>query len=473
MSDTTDRSTSPNGGAAQAGSGEIAPGTRIGDYLVTETLARGGFGTVYRVEHALLGRPAALKLLHAELASSDEALARFELEARAVNRIGHPNVIDIHDFGRLPDSRPYYIMELLAGTDLERALRAHGRLPLDEALDILAPLCDALAAAHDKGIIHRDIKASNVFLSERDGRRRVILLDFGVAKLIDPVQQAGITTSRHAVGTPTSMAPEQIVGGPVDARTDVYALAALVYHLIVGEPPFPGQSSTITQYMHMHARRPRAGAKVGVPMAVDDVLVRAMSIAPAERHAGPRELLAALRAAASETTGRTAPTPTTPGRALAVHIDVRVAPASLEDPDEALLADLEGVLPLAGGFHRARGFAAAMEAGNSLLMTVLLPDDRAEDATTRAQAVSAARELDAALVARPGRDARVHVNLVLHAGRVLIAGEKVKGGELMRLSAWVPDVNLDGVAGTAEALAGLDLATDPVAGGDGLLRILP
>src|SRR6185503_7424125 len=156
--------------------------------------------------------------------------------------------------GRADDGRPWFAMELLDGVDLETHIAARGRLTPGEVLTVLGPICDALACAHDAGVIHRDIKASNVFLAA-DGR--VVLLDFGIAKLSDPGIGAGLTLSRQSLGTPSAMAPEQVAGREASERTDVYALGALLYHMLVGEPPFADSSPTVMQYLHCHARRPR------------------------------------------------------------------------------------------------------------------------------------------------------------------------------------------------------------------------
>src|SRR5262249_36917586 len=160
-------------------------------------------------EHVVIGRPAAIKVLHAEWSCSLDAVARFQREALSVNSIGHPSIIDIYEIGELPDGRPFLVMELLEGKDLESHIRARKRLVPGEVLDVLTPLCEALAAAHQQSIVHRDVKAANVFLDQR----RVVLLDFGVAKLLDD-QGADFTTSHHFLGTPGVMAPEQAEGGP-------------------------------------------------------------------------------------------------------------------------------------------------------------------------------------------------------------------------------------------------------------------
>src|SRR6185369_15580856 len=179
-----------------------------GDYVIEGLLAEGGCGSVYVAQHRAMERRAALKILRGALASSPRMVERFVREVDLVNLLRHPNIVEIHDLGQLADGRPYYTMELLEGTTLDAQLRAEGRMPPAEGLEILEPVCSALRAAHAAGIVHRDVKASNIFLSRAGGAAGIKLLDFGIAKLTDPgMSAAGLTTFGHAVGTPTAMAP--------------------------------------------------------------------------------------------------------------------------------------------------------------------------------------------------------------------------------------------------------------------------
>ena len=278
----------------------------VGRYRVREELASGGFGVVHRGEHVELGHQAAIKILHAELASNDTLVRRFEREVEVMRLVNHPAIVEVLEVGRLEDGRPFFVMELLQGVTLQQHLRARGRLPVDEVLGILEPLCDALGAAHQKSVIHRDIKPSNVFLSVRDGGRRVVLLDFGVAKLLDAAGP-GLTASRHAVGTFACMAPEQLLCGAVDARTDVYALGVLAYRMLTGYPPFDNAPYLVMHHMHLHARPPRPSSRAPVNPAFDEVILRALAKAPAARHATVAELLKELRFAAER--GRTSGRP--------------------------------------------------------------------------------------------------------------------------------------------------------------------
>ena len=236
----------------------LKPGTLRGAYVLKKELASGGGGTVYEAQHRILGRRAAVKVLRRQLAASPQMVARFVQEARAVNMIKHPSIVDIFEFDDLPDGRPFYVMELLEGIDLRSILTERGRFPPGEVLEILEPVCSALQAAHDLGIVHRDLKASNIFIANVGGKRVVKLLDFGIAKLLHPdAGEGGLTVVGTRLGTSYTMAPEQIRGDGVDARTDIYALGVVLYHLLTGQYPFRAETMTDIERQHLEAPPPR------------------------------------------------------------------------------------------------------------------------------------------------------------------------------------------------------------------------
>jgi serine/threonine protein kinase len=220
-------------------------GSNVGNYKITVLLGEGGMGAVYKAEHPSIGRTVAIKVLRGEYAYRQDTIERFFNEARSVNQIRHENIVDIIDFGLLPDQRPYFIMEYLEGIDLDGHLRKRGATSLTEALDIMMPVLSALQAAHDEGIIHRDLKPENIFLFERKhGGRVVKLLDFGIAKLLDAKEQFHKTNTGSIIGTPAYMSPEQAAGNKnIDHRADVYAAGIILYELLVGEPPFDGETA--------------------------------------------------------------------------------------------------------------------------------------------------------------------------------------------------------------------------------------
>lgn len=230
----------------------LEPGDTVGEYVIVRLIGEGGFGTVYEATHPVIGKRAAVKLLHAQYSADEQFTSRFVAEARAVNQIHHKNIVDIFSFGDLPDGRHYYVMELLEGAPLDAYLEQRERLPVEEALPILSAIAKALAAAHEAGLAHRDLKPENVFLElDREGFVHPKLLDFGMAKLLDSGIAANHKTrSQSPIGSPLYMSPEQCRGVPVDARTDVYAFGCLAYRMLSGVVPF--DSSTALEVMMAH-----------------------------------------------------------------------------------------------------------------------------------------------------------------------------------------------------------------------------
>jgi serine/threonine-protein kinase len=250
--------------------------------------------------------------------------------------------------GRLADGRPWFAMELLRGRELEEHLVAAGPCSPEACLQILRAVAEALAVAHAHGIIHRDIKASNVFLAGD----RVVLLDFGVAKLLD-LGDEELTVTGTTVGTPASMAPEQTRGGPVDARTDVYALGAMLFHMLTGEKPFAGHETHELRFLHQHARRPRPSSRANVPAVFDPLVGKAMAIDPEARYPTPLALAEAFeqvlaaspgdRAASPEQSGDAAAARPRAGAPLYVLAVVSALGVALASPSVELWDDLEAV----------------------------------------------------------------------------------------------------------------------------------
>ena len=420
------------GADAPAAATALPPGAVIGEWRIVRHIAAGGFGMVYEVAHVVDGTRGALKALHGHLLTSPEMTARLVREAQVIAQLRHPHVVQLLAADTDDSGQPYLVMEYLEGRDLAEAIAARGRLPPADALAILEPLCAAVAAAHDRGVVHRDIKASNVFLCGDPAAPRVVLLDFGIAKLLDDAG-ADLTASRQALGTPSSMAPEQIRGEPVDGRADVYALGALAYHLLTGRMAFEDVSVTMSQYMHLHAARPRPSETAPLDPAADEVVSRAMAIDRARRHPDALAFFSALRGAIGETAAAAAPEVT---RALGLLVSVQAGGGAGSD-DDALLDDVDAVLPLAERELAAGGFVFARDLGEAVLF--VRPD------IDRAAARAAVRAAAAAVDARPGRDPRVAVRFVLHEADVVLVEGRASGGPLCDPAGWgLPD-DADGI----------------------------
>lgn len=264
-------------------------------YRLDRLIGEGGFGQVWRAQREADGETVAIKVLHLELVRSVDALTRFQRELDAIERLNHPNVVRGLGHGTLEDGRPYLILEYIEGPSLREVLHERGALPPAEMLTVLEPLCDALQVAHDAGLVHRDVKASNVILAQRGSAIRPVLLDFGLVKLVDQAGP-GLTSSRSMLGTPAAMAPEQMRGQPVDPRTDIYALGLLAFHMLTGQPAFGGAPGVVQSYLQVHGPRPRPSAKVDIDPAIDDPVARALAPEPAARFPTAKSFSDALRA---------------------------------------------------------------------------------------------------------------------------------------------------------------------------------
>ncbi len=226
-------------GAVGAGGVDHLTGMSIGSYRVGEVLGEGGMGTVYAAQQSdPIIRRVALKVVKAGMGTR-QVVARFAAERQALAAMNHPNIAHIHDAGATPEGHPYFVMELVDGVPISEFCDARG-LDVRQRLELLLPVCDAVQHAHHKGLVHRDLKPGNVLVTDaRDGPQPKVI-DFGIAKAIGSSDPGGpdLTFGQAAVGTPSYMSPEQVAGGPVDTRADVYALGALLYRLLTGVPPF-------------------------------------------------------------------------------------------------------------------------------------------------------------------------------------------------------------------------------------------
>ena len=279
---------------------EINVGNAVGEYQIESLLGEGGMGQVYAAVHPRIGKKAAIKVLRTEFCSQPETVERFVQEARAVNQIGHPNIVDIFSFGELPDGRSYFVMEWLKGENLQTRVKRQ-RLTRNEICDFVEAITRALEAAHEKNIVHRDLKPENVYLHSLRGERPIIkLLDFGIAKLTgDDEQRVERTRTGAIMGTPRYMAPEQARGMEIDHRVDVYSLGVMLFEFVTGQPPFDAQHAMDLIMQHVMQAPPAMSDFVtGVPTAFNDLVRAMMAKNPAERPPLARllEVLAELRA---------------------------------------------------------------------------------------------------------------------------------------------------------------------------------
>jgi len=278
----------------------------IGNYRLLEEIGRGGMGSVYRAEHVVLGKPVAVKVLHSRYTNHPEACQRFLNEARAAAELRHPNIVDVTDFGKAEDGRFFFAMELIQGQSLDQTLEAEGTLQLFRTLGIAGQVARALGAVHGRGIVHRDLKPGNILIERQTGHREIVrvvgrgedramlvetegefdlvkLVDFGVAKFREVAEDPD-----RVLGTPHYMAPEQIRGEDIDHRVDIYALGVVLFEMIVGAPPFDGETPEETVRMHVESPPPLPRLyrpDLRIPEAVECVILKALSKNRKHRHA--------------------------------------------------------------------------------------------------------------------------------------------------------------------------------------------
>jgi serine/threonine protein kinase len=271
-------------------------GTVIGDrYKIVSLIGKGGMGTVYKAQHISLGKTQAIKVLKQSALENSNALNRFELEAKAASCLSHPNLVAVHDYGLTEDGAPYLVMEFIEGVSLLDVLLRDGALNSALVLELFEQICDGLAYAHSQGVVHRDIKPSNIILTRTaNGAAQIKIVDFGIAKILSRDEGHELTQTGEVFGSPMYMSPEQCGGHrEVDARSDVYSVASVMYEALTGQPPFSGANAIQTMYKQINETpSPMDGAsrRLKIPTALENVVMRALEKKPSERHQTMEEL---------------------------------------------------------------------------------------------------------------------------------------------------------------------------------------
>jgi len=274
---------------------ELAPGATVAGYRIEALIGRGGMGAVYRAEEAGLGRKVALKVIAPELAQDERFRERFLRESQIAASLDHPHVIPIYQAGE--DGGVLYLaMRYVEGADLAKLVAQEGALEPRRALELLSQVAEALDAAHEKGLVHRDVKPSNVLIAGAAGREHCYLADFGLTKRTGSL--SAVTAAGDIVGTLEYVAPEQITGDPLDERADVYSLGCVLYECLTGSSPFPRATDVALLWAHVHEEpTPLSKARSELPKELDSVLARALAKEPGRRYRSAGELAAAARSA--------------------------------------------------------------------------------------------------------------------------------------------------------------------------------
>lgn len=282
-----------------------------GKYKIVEYLGAGGMSTVYKARHIVLDKILALKLLQPHLLGNARFVQRFQREAQAMARMQHPNLLTVHECGFL-EGVPFLLLDFVDGKGLDVLIQERARLSVGQMIAIVSQIADGLMNAHDSGVVHRDIKPANIMISENvKGRELVKVVDFGLAKMLeeDPGHQK-ISKEGNSAGSPMYMSPEQCVGDPADARTDIYALGCLMYECLTGNPPLFGQSVLETFNKVMNEKPKPVSTIVEIPQELDDLILKCLEKRPEDRPASMLEFRTTLKEIKERMAGaRRAPNP--------------------------------------------------------------------------------------------------------------------------------------------------------------------
>ena len=466
----------------------IGPGASIAGYRVERLAARGGFATVFQARAEATGERVALKVLNRELMTSSLLVERFRREAAALDLVAHPAIVKVLEVGELPLLQPYLVMEWIEGHTLAKELKARGTFSLDELVSLMEALCDALGAAHGAGLIHRDLKPSNIMVIPAGEWFQLKLVDFGIAKIVDDglaATQQNLTVTGTRIGTPSYMAPEQLLGQPVDARTDIYALGVITFLLLTGQLPFKAPTPLELEELHLYGTAPRVSERASVPPGIDAVVQRCLEKRRENRYPSVTHYLDELRAArrgarvlaAGQVPNDGAFDVPTQVHALGVHVAVFFEGNDEELDDEALVA-IEDALADAEETLTGANMDVALSSGNALVAIRAMERVGPASAKEREEAVALALTWMERFARDFGAvDPRLHATVALHVAPVAVRRDgdrqRYPEGELLRLSGWTAGIPHGAVVATESAVEGLEghFVMTPLDRSPGRLRI--
>lgn len=392
---------------------------------------------MYRAQRKSDGSVTAVKVLRREFCFDSLMLNRFEREIQAISMLRHPNIVQVYDVGQTSDGRPFYSMEFLRGKTLKETLQTPPRLTVHQAISFFSEVSYAISYAHEHGIVHRDLKSSNVVVIQQgDAEPRVKLLDFGVAKFLEPRPgHRGLTRQGVMLGSTSAMSPEQIRGRPVDRRADIYALGVMLFELLTGELPFIAKDPEDLLRMHLEQPTPLPSQRHRPVYAFDAIVARAMQKRREDRFDKVRDLVDACQSALQRPGLRpTSVMQRVPALGLCARIEAERG--ALEQP--AVLKNISVVHKLIDESFRAAGLTHLISTMHAHLGLVILPDSPSEKDAILSKAEQLLHELNNKVNELPELDPGLKVSMTLHVedAEVSSQDENFIAGPILQYEDW-------------------------------------
>lgn len=392
---------------------------------------------VYRAQRKSDGSVKAVKVLRREFCFDSLMLNRFEREIQAISMLEHPNIVKVYDVGQSSDGRPFYSMEFLRGQTLKEILQTPPRLSVHQAISFFSEVSYAISYAHEQGIVHRDLKSSNVVvIQQADAEPRVKLLDFGVAKFLEPRPgQRGITRQGVMLGSTSAMSPEQVRGQPVDRRADIYALGVMLFELLTGELPFVASNPQDLLRMHIEQATPLPSQRHRPVYAFDAIVVRAMQKRREDRFDSARDLIDACQSALQRPGLRPSSVMhRVPALGLCARIEAD--PSTLDAP--GVLKNISGIHKLIADAFQESGLNHLISTMHAHLGLAILPESPSKKTALLSQAEQLLLDLSRKVDELPERDPALKVRMTLHVEDAEISSqdENFIAGPILQFEDW-------------------------------------